>query len=663
MRNKKLVKKATAVFYIMIAVVFLFSIFSFSGTTEVYAQGDTFGLESVDSVTELATQDIRITIAKIIRVFLGLLGIIALSIIIYGGFTIMTSAGNEEKVATGKKILVNAVIGLVIILSSFAITQFVLSSLQKATGGLAGLGGTARAPGIQVFAGSGSFGKIISDHFPDRDQRDVSRNTKISVTFNESIDPSSIAIDSNGNGVFGDCVTPDLAVFDWNTQCDVLNKDAVKIYSNDDADSLIDSAVIVTETDGNILTFTIKPLELLGNPNENVWYTVDLTEKILKIDTGTSVFDNDRDGHYFWEFEVGTLLDFDPPKVTSVFPTMNLDVSRNTILQINFNEPMDPTSLQGISGSGFTNIIFGDTAVSGEWRITNGYKTVEFVSTEACGQNSCGDVMYCLPVECPDTDLNCTVPYEVLVRTAELISEKNSEAIPFTGVMDISGNALDGNADGVSDGKPVIENPIILDISEKVPDNYFWEFGVINEIDRTSPYIENIFPGIDQENVRGSEPIEVGFSMIMWSSSLKQAEIQEYPANEGGMADIWFNIGSKVVADSNGIQKTNMIIKHREFGPNGLPLHYFSSVSSDIKSINQNCVYPGKGPSGDKNTSPTCVYKEDKDGNVVEDSNCTPVNLQADTDTGCVQTADPEGLTQPNLDDCISFLESVSQID
>src|SRR4051812_12438581 len=44
------------------------------------------------------TNDIRLTIASIIRVAMGLLGIVAVVIILIGGFTWMTAGGNDEKV-------------------------------------------------------------------------------------------------------------------------------------------------------------------------------------------------------------------------------------------------------------------------------------------------------------------------------------------------------------------------------------------------------------------------------------------------------------------------------------------------------------------------------------------------------------------------------------
>ncbi len=95
---------------------------------------DTFGLNPVNSEIALGNSDLRVTVAKFIQVGLSVLGVIALGIVLYGGFVYMTAGGNEDKVATARKILVNGVIGLVIILSSWGITTFVLKKLSEATG-------------------------------------------------------------------------------------------------------------------------------------------------------------------------------------------------------------------------------------------------------------------------------------------------------------------------------------------------------------------------------------------------------------------------------------------------------------------------------------------------------------------------------------------------
>lgn len=72
-------------------------------------------------------------VGALVAVFLSLLGVIFLCLVIYGGFVWMTSGGNEEKVYRAKKVLTNATIGLVIIISSYAVTAFVMSAIQSAS--------------------------------------------------------------------------------------------------------------------------------------------------------------------------------------------------------------------------------------------------------------------------------------------------------------------------------------------------------------------------------------------------------------------------------------------------------------------------------------------------------------------------------------------------
>lgn len=111
----------------------LFTIFSLVvAPTLVSAQLDV-GLTEVSDAIELGTQDIRTTVARIINVAMGLLGIVAVVIILLGGFKWMTAGGNDENVKSAKKLIVSGIIGLVIIITAFAIAQFVLESLLEAT--------------------------------------------------------------------------------------------------------------------------------------------------------------------------------------------------------------------------------------------------------------------------------------------------------------------------------------------------------------------------------------------------------------------------------------------------------------------------------------------------------------------------------------------------
>lgn len=70
----------------------------------------------------------RAIIKRIVDYILLFLGLIAVIMIIYGGFLYVTSAGNEENVAKGKKILIYAAVGIVIILISFALVNTLLGA-------------------------------------------------------------------------------------------------------------------------------------------------------------------------------------------------------------------------------------------------------------------------------------------------------------------------------------------------------------------------------------------------------------------------------------------------------------------------------------------------------------------------------------------------------
>ncbi|MBI4778984.1 hypothetical protein HY797_00845 [Candidatus Falkowbacteria bacterium] len=84
---------------------------------------------------EAADRDPRQVAADIIKFILGFLGIIAVIIVLYAGFKWMTAGGNEENVAAAKKMLINGIIGLIIILSAYALTNFILNQIVSATTG------------------------------------------------------------------------------------------------------------------------------------------------------------------------------------------------------------------------------------------------------------------------------------------------------------------------------------------------------------------------------------------------------------------------------------------------------------------------------------------------------------------------------------------------
>jgi hypothetical protein len=64
------------------------------------------------------------TTEKPIKTILGLLGIVFLGLTVYAGAMLFMAGGNDDNVTKAKSTLMTAIIGLVIILSAYAITQF-----------------------------------------------------------------------------------------------------------------------------------------------------------------------------------------------------------------------------------------------------------------------------------------------------------------------------------------------------------------------------------------------------------------------------------------------------------------------------------------------------------------------------------------------------------
>ncbi|MBT7928910.1 hypothetical protein HN682_03220, partial [Candidatus Peregrinibacteria bacterium] len=134
MSKKNIRTRLSFSIFAILGIVVLFGVLGFSPDM-VNAQQEDFGLQAVeDSGIGLSGQPLDVTIAKLIRILLGFLGLVAVIIVIYGGYMYMTAAGNEDRIARAKLILRNGVIGLAIILFSFIIVQFVIQKLMQASG-------------------------------------------------------------------------------------------------------------------------------------------------------------------------------------------------------------------------------------------------------------------------------------------------------------------------------------------------------------------------------------------------------------------------------------------------------------------------------------------------------------------------------------------------
>jgi hypothetical protein len=70
-------------------------------------------------------------IGQMILIVLGVTGSFALFMFVYGGFYLLTSAGGTDKITKGKKILTWAIIGIIIILTSYALVNFIITAIPE----------------------------------------------------------------------------------------------------------------------------------------------------------------------------------------------------------------------------------------------------------------------------------------------------------------------------------------------------------------------------------------------------------------------------------------------------------------------------------------------------------------------------------------------------
>lgn len=97
------------------------------------ATGTPYSIEDIGASVGLGTADLKTTVINIVSWALGVLALVAVVFIIVGGFQWLTSAGNEERVELAKKTISSAVIGMVLVLMSWAIVTFIVNTTRNVT--------------------------------------------------------------------------------------------------------------------------------------------------------------------------------------------------------------------------------------------------------------------------------------------------------------------------------------------------------------------------------------------------------------------------------------------------------------------------------------------------------------------------------------------------
>ncbi|MBI4599846.1 Ig-like domain-containing protein [Candidatus Uhrbacteria bacterium] len=388
----------------------------------------------------------------------------------------------------------------------------------------------------------------VKDHYPARNEQNVPRDASILITFADAIDKDSILDSANG-----------------------IKKESI-IIRRTVAGAFGDYGVIrstgVLSVDG--LTVKIVPSTLLGEADKKISYTIALTDALKKKD-GTPLFGTSDSG-YVWQFEVSGLIDTTPPTVESYLPGAQSVSPINAIVQVTFSEPIDPF----VVGSQYMDVSSGLpgslTAVAGTWSVGNGYRTITYVTSKACGVNQCGSPVFCLPAKSQFTVRLKAAP---LKGQSSAQDNPNKAAFPYAGIVDAAGNSLDGGGvngaarNGKSDG------------AEK--DDFYWNFTSSSEKETTAPTIVSIQPGRDGAGVNVNAPVDVLFSKLMDLTSLTVSSIgftQEL--------NYWVS-SSHLFAD----RQTRARLNHEPFKAQST---YTTVVKSPVTDIYQNCYNPCNGP-------------------------------------------------------------------
>lgn len=88
-------------------------------------------LQTVGNRAGLGETTIESTAGTGVGILLSLIGLIFFVLMIYGGITWLTARGEEAQVDRARKIITSTIIGLILVISTYAITYFILSQFGQ----------------------------------------------------------------------------------------------------------------------------------------------------------------------------------------------------------------------------------------------------------------------------------------------------------------------------------------------------------------------------------------------------------------------------------------------------------------------------------------------------------------------------------------------------
>lgn len=81
--------------------------------------------------TQEGADNVQTAIERIVNILSIIVGIVAVIMIVFGGFRYITSGGDSTKVGSAKNTIIYAIVGLVIVAFAQFIVQFVLTNIEQ----------------------------------------------------------------------------------------------------------------------------------------------------------------------------------------------------------------------------------------------------------------------------------------------------------------------------------------------------------------------------------------------------------------------------------------------------------------------------------------------------------------------------------------------------
>lgn len=411
MKRFKLLKFLPAIF--LLFVVFISPNAALAATDFGQAM-----LSSLAIDAGLSSRSLASIVGLILKIIISLFGMIALSISIYAGVLWMTSKGDPVKIQKSKKLMVSGLVGMLIILSSYAITSFIIGKLTGMFGGnSSGEINTGENPG--VISGFGSGFNVVST-YPRNEMQNAKTCVRVSALFNRevldsTVNDTTIFIRDEDNNKFFDPIKDKYFV----------NGKAASFYHNNHD---FDKFKIYRATISNGAT-GVKSIngELLERA-KTVWFKTS---------------------------ELPDLM----PQVKRSFPANNdQGICRKAVIQFEFQEGADASNLAEMDPTSFNsaNILIqeclGDLANIGNCtdlpssEISSIYPKSDFTGLSISLKNS----------------MKSNSVYKVILKS----SNNNPTNNPTDGIANSCGKPLDGNKNLIANGTPADDYSLFFKTGE-----------------------------------------------------------------------------------------------------------------------------------------------------------------------------------------------------